>query len=408
MKRSNGRRLLLTLAMASLVASCSKPAAENPFTYPFIKEIRLEREAGTVYSEYKALYLLTEDFEPLVNSAADVDAMREGLRFADELSKRYDIPWTHFVDVNTLAPAFVGDDAALAERTHAMIDDLKAMIARGDDCELHLHGAMDEQLVAALKQIEKLHGKASCNKTLKSYRQRNSFFFNAFYDQGYRQMVVSLRYGKRLLEQSLYDNKQQVLAFRPGGWDHGSSMQDTRLYCAALIAAGLKANSGLSTGNFAGTNWRVGNDVGHNLAEVSVDDKTIIEVSPTAAPGWYVNPVVTQNIRELAESASKNKKELPVIVSVYHLNALQKTDARVEDDEQASAPNSEADIQQQRAALERHFQLLDELRAQKILYPITLRELLALTARQLQTAVPAADSKRISRADRSPLLRRKF
>jgi hypothetical protein len=368
MKRLSYRRLLLTLAIALLAASCSKPAAENPFTYPFIKEVHLERDAGTVYGEYKALYLLTEDFEPLVGSAADVDAMREGLRFAADLSARYDIPWTHFVDVNTLAPAFIGGDAALAERTREMISDLKAMIARGDDCQLHLHGAMDEQLVAALKQTEKLHGKASCNKTLKSYRQRNSFFFNAFYDQGYRQMVVSLRYGKRLLEQSLYDNKQQVLAFRPGGWDHGSSMQDTRLYYAALIAAGLTANSGLSTGTFAGTNWRVGNDAGHNLAEVMVDDKTIIEVSPTAAPGWYVNPVITQNIRELVELSSKNRKDMPVIVSVYHLGALQKTDDRAdEDDEQASAPNLEADVQRQRAALERHFQLLDELRAQKIL-----------------------------------------
>jgi hypothetical protein len=392
MKHPGCRRLSLILAVA-LLAACSKPTAENPFTYPFIQEIKLEREAGTDYSEYKALYLLTEDFEPIVGSLAEVDSMRDGLRFAAELSQRYDIPWTHFVDVNALAPAFVGNDAALAERIREMIADLKAMVARGDDCELHMHGAMDEQLIAILKQTEKLHGKATCNKTLKSYRQRNSFFFNAFYNQGYRQMVVSLRYGKRLLEQSLYNNQQQVMAFRPGGWDHGSSMQDTRLYYAALMAAGLTANSGLSSGNFASPNWRVGNDVGHNLATVTVDDKIIIEVSPTAAPGWYVNPVVTQNIRELAESSAKNRKELPVIVSVYHLGALQKTNDHYDNDERSSAPNLEADIQQQRAALERHFQLLSELRAQKILYPITLRELLTLVSRQVKGTPPANESK---------------
>ena len=363
----------------AMLAACSKPATENPFTYPFIKEIHLERKAGTSYSEYKALYLLTEDFEPQVISVADVDSMREGLRFADDLSKQYNIPWTHFVDVNVLAPAFVGEDAALASRTREMIADLKMMVARGDDCQLHLHGAMDERLVAALKQIEKLHGKATCNKLMKVYRQRNSFFFNAFYNQGYRQMVVSLRYGKRLLEQSIYDNKQSVLAFRPGGWDHGSSMQDTQLYYAALIAAGLTANSGLSIGNFAAANWRVGNDAGHNLATVNVDDKTITEVSPTAAPGWYVNPVATSNIRELAESSAKNKKELPVIVSVYHLGALQKTNGH-DDDEQSTALNPDTDIHQQRDALERHFQLLARLRDEKIIYPITLRELLALLA----------------------------
>ncbi|MFL6213287.1 MAG: hypothetical protein ACJ74J_05260 [Blastocatellia bacterium] len=383
-------RLLSILAIALLTA-CSKPAAENPFTYPFITELRLERTANADYSEYKALYLLTEDFEPQVGSVADVEAMREGLRFAAELSARYQIPWTHFVDVNTLAPAFIGQDAALTEHTREMIADLKAMIAKGDDAELHLHGTMDEELIAALKRGEKLHAKASCAGKLKSYRQRNSFFFNAFYSQGYRNMVVSLRYGRRLLEKNLYDDKQKVLAFRPGGWDHGSSMEDTRLYYSALIAAGLVANSGLSTGNFSTANWRVGNDTGHNLATVDIDYKTITEVSPTAAPGWYVNPVTSPDLRKLIQSSAARKNEWPVIVSVYHLGALQKTSTRSDDNEQSLAASAEMDIQQQRAALERHFQLLAELRAQKIIYPITLRALLALIAQQAQGTVLATD-----------------
>jgi hypothetical protein len=385
------RLLLLTFVMAFIVA-CSKPAAENPFTYPFIKETHLQRPADTPYSEYKALYLLTEDFEPIVASAADIDEMRDAMRFAAELSARYQIPWTHFVDVNTLAPAFVAEDAALRQRSREMIDDFKGMIARGDDCQLHLHGAMDERLLASMRQTERLHAKSSGIETAQPYRQRHSFFFNAFYAEGYRNLVVSLTYGKRLLEKSLYDDKQAVLAFRPGGWDHGSSSQDTRLYYAALMAAGLVANSGLSTGNFASANWRVGNDAGHNLATVTVEDKTITEVSPTAAPGWYVNPVVSQNIKELAES-TKNKNELPVIVSVYHLGALQKNDAPSGDAEQPSAARLQAGIQQQREALERHFQLLAELRAQKIIYPITLRELLTLISRQAKTGGPVDESK---------------
>ena len=235
--------------------------------------------------------------------------------------------------------------------------------------------------MAALRQIEKLHAKASGIETLQPYRQRHSFFFNAFYAEGYRNLVVSLTYGKRLLERSLYDDRQTVLAFRPGGWDHGSSSQDTRLYYAALAAAGLAANSGLSTGNFAAANWRIGNDAGHNLATVTVDDQSIIEVSPTAAPGWYVNPVVTENLRALAESA-KNQNEMPVIVSVYHLGALQKTNQPSDDAERQAVSRPQADIQKEREALERHFQRLAELRAQKIIYPITLRELLALLSQR--------------------------
>ena len=385
------RLLLLTFAIAFLVA-CSKPAAENPFTYPFIKEAPLQRPADTVYGEYKALYVLTEDFEPAVTSAADIDEMRDAMRFATELSARYQIPWTHFVDVNTLAPAFIAEDAAIRQRSRDMIDDLKGMIARGDDCQLHLHGAMDERLLASMRQTERLHARSSGIDTLQPYRQRRSFFFNAFYAEGYRNLVVSLTYGKRLLEKSLYDDKQAVMAFRPGGWDHGSSSQDTRLYYAALMAAGLTANSGLSTGNFASANWRIGNNVGHNLATVTIEDKTINEVSPTASPDWYVNPVVSQNIKELAESA-KNKNELPVIVSVYHLGALQKTDDPSSDAEQPATSRREDEIQQQRAALERHFQLLAELRAQRIIYPITLRELLTLISRQAKIGVPVDESK---------------
>jgi hypothetical protein len=243
-----------------------------------------------------------------------------------------------------------------------------------------------------MRQTERLHARSSGIETLQPYRQRHSFFFNAFYAEGYRNLVVSLTYGKRLLEKSFYDDKQAVLAFRPGGWDHGSSSQDTRLYYAALMAAGLVANSGLSTGNFAGANWRVGNDVGHNLATVTVEDKTITEVSPTASPDWYVNPVVTQNIKELAESA-KNKNELPVIVSVYHLGALQKNADPSSDAEPPSASRQDVDIQQQREALERHFQLLAELRTQKVIYPITLRELLTIISRQAKTGGPVDESK---------------
>lgn len=384
------RGLFILMLIAGLLAGCSRSGTETPFTYPFIKELHLERTAAP-WHDYQALYVLTEDFEPTVDSADDIEQMRDGLRFAAELSAKYQIPWTHFVDVNTLAPAFIAEDAAVRRAGQEMIGDLRRMIAQGDDCELHLHGALDERLLASLRQSDKLHAKVSGIEKAQPYRQRHSFFFNAFYAQGYRNLVISLTYGKRLLEKSLYDNKQAVVAFRPGGWDHGSSMEDTRLYYTALLAAGLRANSGLSTGNFAATNWRVGNDTGHNLATITLDDKSVIEVSPTAAPGWYVNPVVSQNIRQLAEAAAKNRSNVPVIVSVYHLGALQKIGEPADADDPSPNSGQAADRQQQRAALERHFQLLSDLRAKKIIYPITLRELLTFLSQPPPDAVMATD-----------------
>src|SRR6185295_10150041 len=112
--RSLSRSQFLSLAVCILfITSCSKPAAENPFAYPFVKPLHLKREESKPYSGYRAFYLETEDFEPIVESASDVEDIKAVLTFASSLSAKYKVPWTHFVDVNALAPAFVADDQEL-------------------------------------------------------------------------------------------------------------------------------------------------------------------------------------------------------------------------------------------------------------------------------------------------------
>ena len=293
------------------------------------------------------------------------------LTFASSLSSKYKVPWTHFVDVNALAPAFVADDQELKRACESMIDDLKAMAQNSDDCELHLHGPLNWKLLEQLKSQNKLHLPRLLNESDQAYRQRKSFFFQSFYRSGYRELVSSLAYGKGFLESVVYDAKQEVFAFRPGGWDHGSDSQDTLLYFHALADAGLTANSGLSTGDFGKDNWRVGNDPGHNLATIAVDDKQIIEVSPTAGPGGYLNPVLPHDLDKLVRKVAD---EMPVIVSVYHLGGLQKTKHAIEDGSQ----RQDADLESEREKLERHFRNVADLTAAKVLYPITLRELLAI------------------------------
>lgn len=379
MRRSNGSAIfLMMLSVLLLATACSKPAPENPFSYPFIKQLHLKHQPAKPFSDYKAFYLLTEDFEPRVESPSDLDSIREVLKFASGLSLQYKVPWTHFVDANSLTAAFISGDQDSKQRCRAMIGDLKAMAERGDDCELHLHGPLNREIVEQLKSEEKQHGRGS-GETPEQYRQRRSFFFQSFYREGYRGLVASLIYGKRLLEKSLYDGKKQVLAFRPGGWDHGSSNQDTLLYFHALSDSGLIANSGLTTGDFGGKNWRVGNDPGHNLATVLVGDTRLFEVSPTAGPGGYVNPVLPHDLNKLASSA---KDEMAVIVAVYHLGALQQT-KRASDD---APQRSDTELQAERDALEQHFKTVAALTAAKILYPITLRELLEIISEQQEPA----------------------
>ena len=384
--------ILIACSLLFPAVACSKRAtqgrsdsgkAENPFEYPFVKEFHLSTGPDKDYSSYKAVYVLTEDFEPSVATPADLENIREVLKFASELSSKHGVPWTHFVDANVFAPAFLSDDVASKQLCRSMIEDLAAMIEKGDDCELHLHGLLSPDLLEYLRSEEKLRIREPGLSDAEPYRQRKSFFFQAFYRRGYRELVTSLSYGKRLLEKTLYGGKTHVLAFRPGGWDHGATKQDTLLYFYALSDSGLIANSGLATGDFGGENFRIGNDPGHNLANVLTGQQRVFEVSPTAGPGGYVNPVLPHDLSTLSNSAPH---EMPVIVSVYHLGSLQ---MKAQGDEN-HPPKSNAEIQAERAALERHFKTVAELAAAKVIYPITLRDLLQIIS-EMQDAEASAE-----------------
>jgi hypothetical protein len=225
-----------------------------------------------------------------------------------------------------------------------------------------------------LRSQNKLHIRTSGLEAL-DYRQRKSFFFHSFYDEGYRGMVATLSYGKLFLEQAIYNGQEQVLALRPGGWDHGASSQDTGLYYSALSDAGLVANSGLSLGEFGKPDFSVGNSPGNNVATVTVGDNSITEVSPTRGPGWYINPVLFQHLDKLVAGATGG---VPVIMSVYHLGGLQQSRYEEGALRQQEPQQYEVNLQKSHEALERHFQEVAELRSKKVFYPITLKKLLSI------------------------------
>src|SRR5215467_6651853 len=371
---------LVPLALMLLLpGGCAKRAAENPFAYPFIKTIHVPRQPGKPYSDYKALYLLTEDFEPVIKCAEDVRQIDDALGLASSLTSQYKVPWTHFVDVNVLAPAFIGDDTQLKQGTQEIISRLACMTADGDDCQLHLHGSMDRRLLDYMRSQDKLHPKVSEIDDAEPYRLRRSFFFNSFYREGFRDLVTGLTYGKLLLEKSVYDGKAPVLAFRPGGWDHGSSSSNAYIYFAALSASGLAANSGLATGEFGGDTFQVGGAPGNNIASVHIGDRSITEVSPTSGPGGYVNPVLPCDLEKLANS---RKGELSIIVSVYHLSGLQKSGMESAEGGGLDPVSFKSQTDEARRALDHHFQQVADLQARRILYPVTLREALSIISEQ--------------------------
>jgi hypothetical protein len=238
---------------------------------------------------------------------------------------------------------------------------------------------MDHRLVDYVRSQDKLHPKIGEIDDAEPYRLRRSFFFNSFYREGFRDLVTGLTYGKLLLERAIYDGKTPVLAFRPGGWDHGSSSSNAYIYFAALGASGLSANSGLASGEFGGDSFQVGGAPGRNIASVHVGDRSIVEVSPTSGPGGYINPALPCDLERLANS---NKGELSIIVSVYHLSGLQKSGMESAEGLSLDPISFQSEAGKAGQALDHHFQQVAELRARKILYPVTLREALSIISEQ--------------------------
>lgn len=373
-------RFTFALSICVVLVGCSTKQPEDPFHYPFVREIHISRDRAGPYNNARALYLLTEDLEPSLKSVAEVEDVRGVLRYASDLSAEYGIPWTHFVDISAFESAFVSNEDPLKTGCRSLLDDLKHMIERGDDGQLHLHGQLSGRMREFLRAEEKLRAGTHTIEDRLSYRQRKSFFFDSFYRRGYRELVLSLTYGKYAIDRYLYDGQSQVVAFRPGGWDHGSSEQDTLLYFSALASCGFAANSGLSTGHFGSSDWHVGDDPGHNLASIQIGESKVLEISPTRAPGAYLNPVLPNDLQKLSRVTTN---ELPVIVSVYHLGALQKTASQA----QGTILSDDDDnrrIAEERDSLRRHFEMVSDLRARGVLYPVTMRQLLTILSTQGQ------------------------
>ena len=54
-------------------------------------------------------------------------------------------------------------------------------------------------------------------------------------------------------------------AFRPGGWDHGSTADEMRTYVSALATCGYRVDSSDAAGAFGDRTWRVGTAFGKNV-----------------------------------------------------------------------------------------------------------------------------------------------
>ena len=114
------------------------------------------------------------------------------------------------------------------------------------------------------------------------YTKRPSMFYRAHYlhgvDFGVWMATVRSSYERFLDDAGL--PLPEMLAFRAGGWDYGSSSDDLRVYTEALRYAGYRTDSSACTGAFGTESWRMGGEYQSNVFSL---DPGLIEVAPNVA-----------------------------------------------------------------------------------------------------------------------------
>jgi hypothetical protein len=92
-------------------------------------------------------------------------------------------------------------------------------------------------------------------------------------------VVVTAEYDRLLRDARV--QAPAIRAFRPGGWDHGSTTEEIRAYLSALTTCGYEVDSSDASGTFGDRTWRVGVPFGRNVYRLAGG---LTEV----APSWPV------------------------------------------------------------------------------------------------------------------------
>jgi len=123
----------------------------------------------------------------------------------------------------------------------------------------------------------------------RGYGKRKSLFFDAVHRHRLR-LAAWLTTVREVHEKVLSDagcRRPAVQAFRAGGWDYGSTPQETELYLDSLASAGFAIDSSACRGTFGTATWRVGADFGRNVFRLT---HGLLEVAPTWAMDMSGSP----------------------------------------------------------------------------------------------------------------------
>jgi hypothetical protein len=212
--------------------------------------------------------LLTVDLEAFDVGSSELwcEAMAQWGREATAAGLRF----SHFVSIEHV----VRLRARHPEAHKRFVAALRFLAPEGSRLYPHNHCVFDPSTGA-------FPGEASgWPQRIPGYRPRASMFYDVVrrhkLDLAAWLELVTAEYAQLLKDAEV--TLPSTRAFRPGGWDHGSSVDELRIYISALAKCGYLFDSSDAAGVFGTHDWHVGAPYGRNIYRLT---EGVIEIAPS-------------------------------------------------------------------------------------------------------------------------------
>jgi hypothetical protein len=178
--------------------------------------------------------------------------------------------FSHFVSMEHVARLRTRHPEAHAQ----FVSSLRSLVAGGSKVYPHNHCVFDPC-------TGEYPGESSgWPQQVAGYRPRSSMFYDVVRRHNLNLaawlVVVTAEYNRLLSAAEL--PAPSTRAFRPGGWDHGSTVAEIQTYVSALRACGYRVDSSDASGTFGNRTWRLGAPFGKNVYRLPGD---LIELAPS-------------------------------------------------------------------------------------------------------------------------------
>lgn len=256
--------------------------------------------------------VVTVDFEAF--SALDADRWCEAMRHWSRAAQARDLRTTFFLAVEYAVRLRFAD----GEKHRRLLEAAAELASAGAEFHPHSHGVVD------LQTGERPRG--SVPAPVAGYRRRPSVYHDVVYRNGadWEEWLGSLLREYEIVLGEGGIPRPAKLAFRAGGWDHGSSAEDMADYVRGLARGGVDFDSSATAGAFGTRSWRVGDHYGDNAFRLA---DTLVEVAPCWSVAAKRRALSPGGLAALARLGPQwrlwsSRRASGAFVTVLHFNEL--------------------------------------------------------------------------------------